>query len=329
MAGENSRCMLVERYGIDCIGALAAGTCLTNAVTEFVLEAGAKVRTAPGAARRHADLPHRLHRRAPGARQQLPLHRALPGRSPRPPRDPRRPAASRARSATCTGSTCHRRRGTCDNHTVVDHEVPHCRSRQLYKGILGGKARGVFTGRVIVRPDAQKTDAKQTNQNLLLSRRRRWPTPSRSSRSTPTTSSAPTAPRSARSTRTRSSTCARAASAAGRARDLLVHAFASEVIASCRRCRIAQAARGADRLRAWTATPKTRGRDEHRPGQARLDARRGRPCGLPHPRAGGPRQAAAYLDNAATTQKPRRGPRRRAHASTRSTTPTSTAACTA
>ena len=46
-----------------------------------------------------------------------------------------------------------------DNHTEVDHAVPHGTSRELYKGVLGGRARGVFRGRVIVRPDAQKTSA--------------------------------------------------------------------------------------------------------------------------------------------------------------------------
>jgi Fe-S cluster assembly protein SufD len=56
-----------------------------------------------------------------------------------------------------------------DNHSLVDHAVPHCASRQLYKGVLGGASRGVFRGRVIVRPGAQKTDAAQTNPNLLLS----------------------------------------------------------------------------------------------------------------------------------------------------------------
>ena len=56
-----------------------------------------------------------------------------------------------------------------DNHTVIDHATPHCNSHELYKGILDGKARGVFNGRIIVRPDAQKTDSKQTNKNLILS----------------------------------------------------------------------------------------------------------------------------------------------------------------
>lgn len=57
-----------------------------------------------------------------------------------------------------------------DNHTVIDHAVPHCNSNELYKGILDDKGRGVFNGKVIVRKDAQKTQAYQSNKNLLLSR---------------------------------------------------------------------------------------------------------------------------------------------------------------
>jgi Fe-S cluster assembly protein SufD len=56
-----------------------------------------------------------------------------------------------------------------DTHTSLDHAMPHCTSHELYKGILAGKARAVFNGRIIVRLDAQKTDAKQTNRALLLS----------------------------------------------------------------------------------------------------------------------------------------------------------------
>ncbi|MEE8580081.1 MAG: Fe-S cluster assembly protein SufD [Myxococcota bacterium] len=59
--------------------------------------------------------------------------------------------------------------GVIDNHTLVDHALPHCTSRQLYKGILSDHSRGVFRGRVIVRPDAQQSDARQSNPNLLLS----------------------------------------------------------------------------------------------------------------------------------------------------------------
>ena len=56
-----------------------------------------------------------------------------------------------------------------DNHTEIDHAMPHCNSHEIYKGILDGHSRGVFNGKIFVREDAQKTDAKQTNQTLLLS----------------------------------------------------------------------------------------------------------------------------------------------------------------
>jgi Fe-S cluster assembly protein SufD len=56
-----------------------------------------------------------------------------------------------------------------DNYMLVEHASPHCASRQFYNGILDDQAHGVFHGRIIVHKDAQKTDAKQTNRNLLLS----------------------------------------------------------------------------------------------------------------------------------------------------------------
>jgi Fe-S cluster assembly protein SufD len=56
-----------------------------------------------------------------------------------------------------------------DNHTVIEHVKPNCVSHELYKGILTGRAKAVFNGRIHVHPDAQKTDAKQSNRCLLLS----------------------------------------------------------------------------------------------------------------------------------------------------------------
>jgi Fe-S cluster assembly protein SufD len=56
-----------------------------------------------------------------------------------------------------------------DNHTAIFHDHPHCNSWEVYKGVLDGRARAVFNGKVFVKPEAQKTDAKQTNRNLLLS----------------------------------------------------------------------------------------------------------------------------------------------------------------
>ena len=56
-----------------------------------------------------------------------------------------------------------------DHHTTIDHAAPHCESHEYFNGVLDDRARGVFNGRIIVRPGAQKTDSKQTNNNLLLS----------------------------------------------------------------------------------------------------------------------------------------------------------------
>ena len=56
-----------------------------------------------------------------------------------------------------------------DNQTTIEHAQPHCDSHELYKGVLDGQSRAVFNGKIVVRLDAQKTDAKQSNKALLLS----------------------------------------------------------------------------------------------------------------------------------------------------------------
>jgi Fe-S cluster assembly protein SufD len=56
-----------------------------------------------------------------------------------------------------------------DNHTIVNHLFPNCQSNELYKGVLLDEARGVFSGRIYVHQDAQKTNAFQQNNNILLS----------------------------------------------------------------------------------------------------------------------------------------------------------------
>ncbi len=71
--------------------------------------------------------------------------------------------------ATLDGLFLAREKQHVDNHTLVDHARPHCGSQELYKGILDGSGRGVFDGKIIVRPHAEKTDAHQKNRNLLLS----------------------------------------------------------------------------------------------------------------------------------------------------------------
>ncbi len=103
----------------------------------------------------HAAIARVLHRRRPGARTTS--ARSSPARAP---------------SATLNGLYLVDGTQHVDNHMRVDHAAPHATSHELYKGILDGAARGVFNGRIIVDPGAQKTDAKQTNRNLLLSRTR-------------------------------------------------------------------------------------------------------------------------------------------------------------
>ncbi|NBC31731.1 MAG: Fe-S cluster assembly protein SufD, partial [Alphaproteobacteria bacterium] len=58
-----------------------------------------------------------------------------------------------------------------DNTTIIEHASPHCRSREVFKGVLDDAARGVFQGKIVVRPGAQKTDAHQLSNGLLLSRK--------------------------------------------------------------------------------------------------------------------------------------------------------------
>ena len=59
-------------------------------------------------------------------------------------------------------------RNLIDNHTMIDHATPHCESNELYKGVLGDSSIGTFNGKILVRPDAQKTNAYQSSKNVLL-----------------------------------------------------------------------------------------------------------------------------------------------------------------
>jgi len=72
-------------------------------------------------------------------------------------------------SLTLNGLSVVSGRQHVDYHTTIDHAQPHCESHELFNGVFDQHARGVFNGRIIVRPGAQRTDSKQTNNNLLLS----------------------------------------------------------------------------------------------------------------------------------------------------------------
>ena len=73
-------------------------------------------------------------------------------------------------TATMNGLTRIGGRQVVDNHTRIDHAVPRCETHEFYKSVLDGQSRYVFNGKILVREDAQKTNSKQTNRNLLLSK---------------------------------------------------------------------------------------------------------------------------------------------------------------
>ena len=77
--------------------------------------------------------------------------------------------AGREGQATLDGLFVVSGRQHVDHHTSLDHAVPECQSRELYKGVLAGAGRGVFNGAVVIRPGAQQSDSAQRNPNLLLS----------------------------------------------------------------------------------------------------------------------------------------------------------------
>ncbi|PYQ04832.1 MAG: Fe-S cluster assembly protein SufD [Acidobacteria bacterium] len=164
VAGRNSQAQIVEIYG----GAAGAAY-FTNAVTEIVLEDGAVVDhyrlQRESEAAYHAALTAVVQGRA----SRFKSHSfALGARLAR--HDLRQLFAAEGGECELLGLFAVAGEQHTDTHTLIDHAHPHCTSRELYKGILDGKARGVFVGRIVVREGASKTDAHQTNKNLLLSR---------------------------------------------------------------------------------------------------------------------------------------------------------------
>ena len=164
IAERNSQATIVESYGGP-----EGHAYLTNAVAEIVLADGAvvdhyKVQREGGSAFHIASLAVRQGRDAHFSSHSI----ALGGAIARQDVD----QAFTGPGGDCALGGLFLASGSqlTDTHTRVDHAVPHCSSRQLYKGIVDGNARGVFVGRVVVAKDAQKTDAQQTNKNLLLSR---------------------------------------------------------------------------------------------------------------------------------------------------------------
>lgn len=163
VAEDNVDATIVETYAGS-----GAGTWLTNAVTEFVIGNNSRVdhcriqqetlashhisTTQVKLGRSSTYISHAASLGALLARNDLNV--VLDGEG----------AEATLNGLVIIGGEQH-----CDNHTLLDHAQPNCPSYELYKHVLDDKASGVFRGKILVRPGAQKTDSKQTSRSLLLS----------------------------------------------------------------------------------------------------------------------------------------------------------------
>ena len=166
VVGEQAQVSIVERY--ISADADVTGEVLTNAVSEFMLGPGAyvdhvKVQQESGATFHLASTFAHLHRASTFRSHAI----TFGGRIAR--NDITATLAGEGAEATLNGLYIADGETLVDTHTTIDHAQAHCPSHEVYKGILAGRAKGVFNGKIIVRPDAQKSDAKQTNKALLLS----------------------------------------------------------------------------------------------------------------------------------------------------------------
>jgi Fe-S cluster assembly protein SufD len=160
VVGPHAHCTIIETYR-------GTGKYFTNAVTEIVAGDGAvidhyKIQQESREAFHVATLQATLGRSANFSSHSISLGGSLV-------RNDAGATLSEGTEATLNGLYIVNGTQHIDNHTVLDHAKPHGTSHEVYKGILDGRATAVFNGRIIVRKDAQKTDSKQTNKNLVLS----------------------------------------------------------------------------------------------------------------------------------------------------------------
>jgi Fe-S cluster assembly protein SufD len=162
-AGEASQASLVETY----VDATAGGTALVNAVVDVEVGANAMLDHVK-LQRQHTSSFHLAGTFVRVARGGTFTSHAITvgGRISR--NDIVSVLDGEGAECTLNGLYVGNGDALIDTHTTIDHAKAHCPSHEVYKGILAGKARAVFNGKIFVRPDAQKTDAKQTNKALLL-----------------------------------------------------------------------------------------------------------------------------------------------------------------
>ncbi|MEI8190274.1 MAG: Fe-S cluster assembly protein SufD, partial [candidate division NC10 bacterium] len=163
VAGENSQATVVEDHA-----SLGDGVVFSNGVTELVAGDGSVLEhylIERESARAYVI---RTLRSQQGRASNLTSHTLLLGGA-LVRRNIHPVLAGEGGECLINGLFMAKGRQHMDNYMRVEHLSPRCASRQFYKGVLDDQARGVFHGRIVVHKDAQKTDAKQTNMNLLLS----------------------------------------------------------------------------------------------------------------------------------------------------------------
>lgn len=165
LAGENSQLTIMEQ-AVD----LASGSSLVNAVTEIVAGPGAVIEYVQVQQGAEGSFYIATVQTYQLAQSQVTLHSTtVQGGLTR--NNVHAALAGEGAEVVLNGLYLAKGHQHVDNHTRIDHIAPHCTSLENYNGILDDHAHGVFNGRIVVHPDAQKTQASQSNKNLMLSDR--------------------------------------------------------------------------------------------------------------------------------------------------------------
>jgi Fe-S cluster assembly protein SufD len=163
VAQRDSQVKLIEHYIT-----LGSATCFTNAVTEIVLEESASVEHCK-IQEESLQTYHVAMIQAQQARNSRLLSHSISIGGLLARNNINCVLDGEHLESTLNGLYLGRENQIVDHHTAIFHNKPNCNSHEYYHGILDGHSQGVFNGKIFVRPEAQKTDAKQTNRNLLLS----------------------------------------------------------------------------------------------------------------------------------------------------------------
>jgi Fe-S cluster assembly protein SufD len=159
---RNARAKLIEVYESE------AGVSLTNAVTEVVLADGAHLELCRE--QRHGPQSyHTATTQSHQGRDSRFVFTAIALGAALARHDINAVLDGTGAFLILNGLSVLRERQHVDHHTTIEHGQPHCESHEYFNGIYDGESHGVFNGRIIVRHGAQRTDSKQTNNNLLLS----------------------------------------------------------------------------------------------------------------------------------------------------------------